>query len=68
MKTVTKPWLAFKILAAGAFDPKQAFPYAIKNGADFVAVGMFDFHIKDNCELISRVVRREQARERPWRA
>jgi hypothetical protein len=68
MKTVTKPWLAFKVLAAGAFDPKQAFPYAFKNGADFIAVGMFDFHIKDNCELASRVVRREQTRQRPWRA
>lgn len=68
MKTVTKPWLAFKVLAAGAFDPKQAFPYAFKNGADFIAVGMFDFHIKENSELVSRVVRREQERERPWRA
>ena len=68
MKTVTKPWLAFKVLAAGAFDPKQAFPYAFKNGADFIAVGMFDFHIKENSELVSRVVRREQNRERAWRA
>ncbi len=68
MKTVTKPWLAFKVLAAGAFDPKQAFPYAFKNGADFIAVGMFDFHIKENSELVSRVVRREENRERPWRA
>jgi hypothetical protein len=68
MKTVTKPWLAFKVLAAGAHDPKQAFPYAFKNGADFIAVGMFDFHIKENSELVSRVVRREQNRQRPWRA
>ena len=68
MKTVTKPWLAFKVLAAGAIDPKQAFPYAFKNGADFIAVGMFDFHIKENSELVSRLVRREQNRERPWRA
>ncbi len=68
MKTVTKPWLAFKVLAAGAFDPKQAFPYAFQSGADFIAVGMFDFHIKENSELVGRVVRREQQRERPWRA
>jgi len=68
MKTVTKPWLAFKVLAAGAHDPKQAFPYAFKSGADFIAVGMFDFHIKENSELVGRVVRREQNRERPWRA
>ena len=66
MKTVAKPWLAFKVLAAGAFYPTQAFPYAFQNGADFIAVGMFDFHIKENAELVSRVVRREQDRERPW--
>jgi hypothetical protein len=66
MRTVTKPWLAFKVLAAGAFYPKQAFPYAFRSGADFIAVGMFDFHIKDNAELVSRVVRREQDRQRPW--
>ncbi|NLF71519.1 MAG: hypothetical protein GX575_20995 [Candidatus Anammoximicrobium sp.] len=68
MQTVSKPWLAFKVLAAGAFDPKQAFPYAFKNGADFIAVGMFDFHIQGNSELVGRVVRREQNRQRPWRA
>lgn len=68
MRTVTKPWLAFKVLAAGAFDPKQAFPYAFRSGADFIAVGMFDFHIKQNSELVTRLVQREQNRERPWRA
>jgi len=68
MATVTKPWIAFKVLAAGAFAPRQGFPYAIKNGADFMAVGMFDFQIKENCELTTRLVRREQDRPRPWRA
>lgn len=68
MKTVTKPWLAFKVLAAGAFEPRQGFPYAFKNGADFIAVGMFDFQIPGNCELVTRLVERESQRERPWRA
>ncbi len=68
MASVTKPWLAFKVLAAGAFYPRQGFPYAIKNGADFMAVGMFDFQIKENCELTTRLVRREKDRQRPWRA
>jgi hypothetical protein len=67
MGTVTKPWIAFKVLAAGAIYPRQAFPYAFKNGADFIAVGMFDFQIKDNCELAAKVVRGAQSRERPWR-
>ncbi len=68
MKTVEKPWLAFKVLAAGAFDPRQGFAYAFKSGADFIAVGMFDFQIRENSELVGRLVSRESVRERPWRA
>jgi hypothetical protein len=67
MQTVTKPWIAFKVLAAGAIPPAQAFPYAFKNGADFLAVGMIDFQIKSNCELAERAFRRAQRRQRPWR-
>lgn len=66
MRTVKKPWIAFKVLAAGAIYPRQAFPHAFKNGADFIAVGMFDFQIKDNCELAGKVLRLAQGRERPW--
>jgi hypothetical protein len=68
MKTVTKPWIAFKVLAAGAFLPYQGFQYAFKNGADFIAVGMLDFQIKADAELVAQLVRRHQRRERPWRA
>jgi hypothetical protein len=68
MQTVTKPWLAFKVLAAGAYYPRQGFAYAFSSGADFIAVGMFDFQIKENAELVPRLVRREQDRPRPWRA
>ncbi|MFO0888339.1 MAG: hypothetical protein U0790_04230 [Isosphaeraceae bacterium] len=68
MKTVEKPWIAFKVLAAGAIPPGQAFPYAFKNGADFIAVGMFDFQVKADAELAERAIRHHQKRERPWRA
>ena len=68
MATVTKPWIAFKVLAAGAILPRQGFPHAFGGGADFIAVGMFDFQIKENCELVRKVVDREQRRSRPWRA
>lgn len=66
MKTVTKPWLAFKVLAAGAILPRNGFAHAFKNGADFIAVGMFDFQVAENCKLVPRLVRREQERDRPW--
>ncbi len=68
MRSVPKPWVAFKILAAGAIPPLRAFPHAFKNGADFVAVGMLDFQVKSNCELAARTLRRYHDRERPWRA
>ncbi len=68
MKTVTKPWIAFKVLAAGAFLPYQGFQYAFKNGADFIAVGMLDIQLKADSELAAQLVRRHQRRERPWRA
>jgi hypothetical protein len=66
MKTVKKPWIAFKVLAAGAIYPLQAFPYAFTNGADFIAVGMFDFQVKENAILAAKVVRQTQNRARPW--
>lgn len=66
MKTVNKPWIAFKVLAAGAFTPQEGFNYAFQNGADLIAVGMFDFQIQANCQLMQRVVREHQKRERPW--
>ncbi len=67
-KGVDKPWVAFKVLAAGALHPRKAFAHAFKSGADFIAVGMFDWQVEGNCEMVKRLVRREAERERPWRA
>jgi len=55
MATVKKPWIAFKILAAGAIPPRVAFPYAFNNGADFILVGMFDWQIEEDAKLARRV-------------
>jgi hypothetical protein len=68
MKSVTKPWLAFKVLAAGAIAPRKGFNFAFKNGADLIAVGMFDFQVRENCELAADLVGRLEKRDRPWRA
>ncbi len=68
MREVRKPWVAFKVLAAGAFLPRQGLAYAFKNGADFTAVGMFDFQVKENCEIACKLIRQYQNRERPWMA
>ena len=67
MKTVEKPWIAFKIMAAGAIPPKDAFQYVFENGADHILVGMFDFEIADDVG-IAREALANVKRERPWRS
>lgn len=70
MAAVKKPWIAFKILAAGALPPRSAFPHAINNGADFILVGMFDWQIEENAKLAKRIIdataRSSSLRTRPW--
>ena len=70
MAKVTKPWIAFKILAAGALQPPAAFPYAFNSGADFILVGMFDWQIAEDAKLARRVVvaatSPDSKRTRPW--
>jgi hypothetical protein len=70
MATVRKPWIAFKILAAGAIPPRAAFPYAFNSGADFILVGMFDWQVTENAKLARRVVtlgsKPGSKRTRPW--
>lgn len=67
MKEVDKPWIAYKILGAGAIDPKEGFRYAFGNGADFACVGMFDWQIVEDANLISEVIQDIPERNRPWR-
>lgn len=67
MAKVEKPWIAFKIMAAGAIPPANAFPYVINNGADHALVGMFDFEIADDAALMRKTLA-EAKRTRPWRS
>ena len=68
MKEVKKPWISYKVLGAGAIPPKEGFSYAFNNGADFTCVGMFDFQIVENANLINDVLADLPTRTRPWRA
>jgi hypothetical protein len=67
MKTVDKPWIAFKTMAAGAIQPQVAFRYAFLHGADFVLAGMFDFEIDEDVKLVKEAIRRTKDRARPWK-
>ena len=66
MQEVDKPWIAFKVLAAGAIRPESGFQYAFANGADFICVGMFDFQVEQNVQLVQQILPRVQNRERGW--
>ena len=68
MKKVEKPWIAFKIMAAGAILPKNAFPYSFDNGADHILVGMFDYEIAKDVEIAKAAIAGAANRERPWRS
>ncbi len=67
MKTVEKPWVAYKVLAAGAIHPKQAFPYVFNGGADFAVVGIFDFQIHQDVSIAKGALEKVR-RDRPWRS
>jgi hypothetical protein len=66
MKTVSKPWFAFKVLAAGAIQPKEGFKFAFENGADFIVVGMFDFQVIDDVNIACETLSGLKPRERAW--
>lgn len=68
MQEVEKPWIAFKVLAAGAIRPESGFRYALENGADFLCVGMFDFQVEQNVNLVKNLVPQFLNRDRAWMA
>ena len=68
MKTVDKPWIAYKVMAAGAIHPRNAFKFAYENGADFICAGMFDFQVREDVLLAKDALSGQINRQRPWRA
>jgi uncharacterized membrane protein YphA (DoxX/SURF4 family) len=66
MNGLEEPWIAFKVLAAGAIEPKDGFKYAFNNGADFICVGMYDFQIVDDTNIVLDALTKV-SRARPWR-
>ena len=67
METVEKPWVAFKVMAAGAILPKVAFSHAYRHGADFIIAGMFDFQVEADVKIAIANLPKARNRKRPWR-
>jgi len=68
MQKITRPWIAYKVLAAGAISPLDGFRYSFQSGADFACVGMFDFQVIDNANTAQKVLAGFLPRKRPWMA
>jgi len=70
MNQLDQPWIGFKILAAGAIQPKEGIEYAFKGGADFIALGMYDFQIVEDANMVLDVLDSDiiNTRERRWLA
>ena len=68
MENVDKPWIAFKVLGAGAVEPREGFELAYRMGADFLNVGMFDFQVREDIVHAKELLAGELKRERPWRS
>ncbi|MDR0869974.1 MAG: hypothetical protein LBN39_04195 [Planctomycetaceae bacterium] len=66
MNSLKQPWIAFKVLAAGAIYPSDGFRYAWEGGADFINVGMYDFQIVDDVNICMGILDSELKRKRAW--
>jgi len=66
MQDVQVPWIAFKVLAAGAIGVEDGLRAAYAGGADFVCLGMFDFQVQEDVALTYKAIAQAKDRKRWW--
>jgi len=66
MRSIKKPWIAFKVLGAGRVKPPEGFRLAFEHGGDFLAVGMFDWQIRDDVAHVQEMLANGISRDRDW--
>ncbi len=59
MGHIDVPFINFKVLGAGRDDPESGFRNAFDAGARFIAVGMFDFQVKENADLVTKILKEQ---------
>jgi uncharacterized membrane protein YphA (DoxX/SURF4 family) len=65
-QTCHTPWIGYKVLAAGAIPPEDGFKFAFSSGADFICVGMFDFQVIQNANILHELLGGGINRSRRW--
>jgi len=68
MAGIEQPWIGFKVLGAGRDRPKEGFLHAFQRGADLLAVGMFDWQVRDDAATTKELLTGNVRRHRLWRA
>jgi hypothetical protein len=68
MNSVRRPWIAYKVLAAGAIHPRNGFRHAFESGADFAVAGMFDFQVAEDVKIAAQILSGSLDRRRAWLA
>jgi len=66
MQSIKKPWIGFKVLGAGRDRPPEGFLHAFQKGADFIAVGMFDWQVRDDVAMVQEMLAKGVPRDRAW--
>ena len=67
MESRPEPWIAFKILGAGIEHPKTAIPTSFGGGADFVCLGMYDYQVVEDVNIVNGVFENGlPERKRKW--